>query len=215
MTKPTTSWWVPVSSFAIAVLLAFLVGPKSSLYARPPAGGTGGAPTCFCDVKNLDVTTSFTLPDITANATYDFEGGIPGADSNTWLDHYGYVVLTVTTKLPSGAPGPNSTLEVDMKAKKPKNLIKATGVILTPGNKFDLSCTSKDLNSRVRSAMAKLGSNITGETLDSRWPLVMKVHIDAVTTEKLGTKTCKDDITLTFSTEVDLLGNGSGHGNQP
>ena len=36
MIKPTTSWWVPVSSFAIAVVLAFVVGPKSSLHARPP-----------------------------------------------------------------------------------------------------------------------------------------------------------------------------------
>ncbi len=72
MSRARKSWWIPMGSFALAVVLAQLAGPTARLYARRAADATG----CTHDPykipgENIKVTTVDNVTTISQHPTFE------------------------------------------------------------------------------------------------------------------------------------------------
>ena len=215
MNARLTSWGVPAVSFALAAILSVVSTAEGRPAVRAAAAATGA---CVCDLKNKLTAVTVNAGDVKTVTLYDLHAGIPGTESITWIENYAGVILTVEY-LPKKGAAPITIpfpVEMDKKEIKPKvTNVPALGVKLTTDLGFEGSLSKKRLDDAIKTAKGKLGAKVVGETPNSRSPLIVRTAATAVTREKLGDVVCEDEIVLAVSTNVDLLGSGTGSGTTP
>ena len=200
------TWWVPVSSFVLAVTLALVAGPKNRLQARAEGGATGGA-ACVCDLRNLRGESEIAAL-FKGEIFYDINCGIPGDDSTTVTSHDASINYVITVKGPGGVPV-KKPLDVPMIPKPPLRFDRHFGVRRT--NAINVTFTQ---NHAVVEAALRAARHRSGY-IDDNWDSpVMAFHLKARTNDLAGL-TCKDEIKLQYEIPLDLLGGGSAGGFEP
>ena len=219
MNKPMRSWMVPVSSFALAVVLAMVAGPKSKGIARDSGGGTGGGGgVCVCDVKNFSYFMSVIVNDITAGGEYDFQYGIPVTKTNNSVGNTCNVRVTYQVTNAGGILA-TRTLDVPLDPKPKFFRVDAKDIEETLKIRADWKGNAKDLDKALKGAeKAALAGGETwiGETATSRNPVLFKFNLHGRTAQKGGGAICTDDLTFTAPTPIDPFSNtGIETGLQP
>jgi hypothetical protein len=207
MHKLTQSWMVPVSSFALAVVLAMVAGPKSKALGRDPGTGTGGD-GCVCDVKNFSYFTQVLVDDITTGGTYDFQYGIPATKTNNTVGNTCNVRVTYQVTNAGGIVA-TRTLDVPLDATPKTFRVDAKDVEETKEIRVDWKGNAKDLDKALKGAKKALagGEKWIGETATSRNPILYKFNLHGRTGQKRGGASCTDDMTFTVPTPIDPVSN--------
>src|SRR4051812_38382621 len=209
MNKRTQSWMVPVSSFALAIVLALVAGPKPKALARDPGTPTGGA-ACVCDVKNFSWFTQVIVDDITAGGEYDFQYGIPATKTNNSVGNTCNVRVTYQVTNAGGFVA-TRTLDVALDPKPKFFRVDAVTVEETKKIRADWSGKAKDLDKALKAAeKAALAAGETwiGETPASRNPVLFKFNLHGRTAQKGGGAICIDDMPFTVPTPIDAFKTG-------
>jgi hypothetical protein len=215
MNKQTHSWMVPVASFALAVVLALVAGPKSRVLARDAGSGTGGA-VCVCDVKNFSWFTQVIVDDISAGGEYDFQYGIPATKTNNSVGNTCNVRVTYQVTNGAGLLA-TRTLDVPLDPKPKFFRVDAVTVEETKKIRVDWRGKGKDLDKALKAAQLKLPPVETwiGETATSRNPVLYKFLLHGRTAQKGGGAICTDDMPFTVPTPIDNFKTGIEIGFQP
>ena len=211
MSKQTPSWMIPVSSFALAVVLAMVAGPKSKVIARDAGGGTGGGGggACVCDVKNFSYFTQVLVNDITAGGEYDFQYGIPVTKTTNSVGNTCNIRVTYQVTNAGGFLA-TRTLDVALDPKPKFFRVDAKDVEETKAIRADWKGNTKDLDKALKAAeKAALAGGETwiGETATSRNPILYKFNLHGRTATKGGGASCTDDMTFTVPTPIDPVSN--------
>src|SRR4051812_23418885 len=108
-------WMVPVASFALALVLAMVAGPKTKLLARDPGGPT--APGTCVDLHNLYGVTLVSKTTADAAVDINFLHALPATKTGNTVGYTCKVALKY--KVMSNGVEVTRPLEVELLAKPP------------------------------------------------------------------------------------------------
>ena len=208
MNKPMRTWMVPVSTFALALVLAMVAGPKPALLARKFADPTAPI-VCMSDLTNYYSLGKLAAGVYTAEGEFNILAGVPGEDTNTNLLYTGVLLHEiivrfrgVPTTIPVPAPMPG----------KPPGANRAANGIVGTNEKNKHEVTQATVDAAMRTARTLAGGTYVGEAPNTRTFPELRLQINS-TTSSLSGKRCTDKIVNRFVV-VCVPPNGLGSGSQ-